>query len=413
MPEFRPFAGIRYDISRLPGGGGAVAAPPYDVIDEDHRVALEAADPHNSVRLILPRDIPGRDRYRAAAETMTTWLDEGILVPDDAPRFYGYGMDFEDEDGRPRHTHGVIGGLALPPPGTTTVLPHERTMPKVKSDRLALLRATRTNLDPIWCLSPSAGLSELLASPRAALATSLDADGVRHRLVAIDASNEIAALGEQVAGAPIVIADGHHRFETACTYRDERAAAGHDDPGAGHIMAFVVELSEDELCVRPIHRVLTGLDGVDARDALADAFEVASAGPNEPEELDALTHRMRDEDGLGLVDRAGLALLRPRPHALAAHLAGVEEPVRGVDATMFDTGILPSLPATVEVGYRNDAAAVAALVEKGTADAAVLLRPVTVGQIRDAAFAGLRMPEKTTFFHPKPRTGMVFRSLDR
>ncbi|MBA2327317.1 MAG: DUF1015 domain-containing protein [Actinobacteria bacterium] len=421
MPDFLPFVGIRYDVTRLaeagaggPGDVGAVAAPPYDVIDEDDRTALEAAHPQNSVRLILPRADGSRDPYQAAADTMAAWLDDGILVADDEPRFYLYGIDFEDEAGRPRHTHGVIGALALPgETSSPSVLPHERTMPRTKSDRLALLQATRANLDPIWCLSLASGLSDLLEREGEELASCVDGEGIRHHLRALADDSHTTRIAEAVAGAPVVIADGHHRFETACAYRDELLAAGRDDPGGARIMAFIVELADDELFVRAIHRVLTGLGGVDPRAALAAAFEVVGTGPNTPEGVAALTNRMRQEGGLGLVDSGGLALLVPRPDVLEPALAAVDEPVREVDATVFDLGVRPHLPADVDVGYRSDAAVVAALVEKGVTEAAVLLRPVTVGQIRAAAFAGARMPEKTTYFHPKPRTGMVFRSLDR
>jgi uncharacterized protein (DUF1015 family) len=422
VPDFLPFAGTRYDVTRLAeaGTGGpddvsAVAAPPYDVIDEDDRAALEAADPHNSVRLILPRSAGGRDPYRAAADTMAGWLDDGILVADDEPRFYLYGIDFEDEVGRPRHTHGVVGALALPgqmSASSSSVLPHERTMPRAKSDRLALLRATRANLDPIWCLSLASGLSDLLQKGGEELAICVDGEGVSHHLRALADDTDMTRIAEAVAGAPVVIADGHHRFETACAYRGELLAAGHDDPGAAHIMAFVVELADDELFVRAIHRVLTGLRGVDPRAALAAAFEVVDGGPNTPEAVATLTDRMQQEGGLGLVDSGGLALLVPRADVLEPALAAVDEPVRDVDATVFDLGVRPHLPTDVGVGYRSDAAVVAALVEKGMTEVAVLLRPVTVAQIRATAFAGARMPEKTTYFHPKPRTGMVFRSLD-
>ena len=423
MPDFLPFAGIRYDVTRLPADGeadiGAVAAPPYDVIDEERRAALEAAHPHNSVRLILPRDDAGRDRYAVAADTASSWLAEGVLLSDGSPRFYLYRMDFRDEDGRARHTRGVIGVLALPSrpyspvdgrPASGTVLPHEHTMARTKSDRLALLRATRANLDPIWCLSLAARLSGMLAADGPELARCVDDDGVQHRLLALEGNAAVRVAGA-IAAAPIVIADGHHRFETACAYRDELAAAGRDDPAAGGIMALVVELTEDELCVRAIHRVLTGLGGSDLRVELGRAFEVREAGPNNPEGVDTLRARMREQGALGLVDGAGLALLVPRPEVLEPRLAGFEAPVRHVGATLFESGVRPSVPGAV-VGYRSDATAVAALVDKGAAEAAVLLQPVSVAQIREAAFAGARMPEKTTYFHPKPRTGMVFRSLD-
>jgi hypothetical protein len=138
------FTGIRYDCETAGASLGAIAAPPYDVIDDDHRAALEAASPRNAVRLILPQDdaAPG-DRYARAAAIFARWQREGVLVPDAAPRFYAYRMQFTGPHGEARHTRGVIGALGLPPAGDDSVLPHERTSPKAKSDRLSLLRAMR------------------------------------------------------------------------------------------------------------------------------------------------------------------------------------------------------------------------------------------------------------------------------
>jgi uncharacterized protein (DUF1015 family) len=417
VPEFVPFRGIRYALSEASPADsssdvGAVAAPPYDVIDDDSRAALESSHPRNSVRLILPRDAEdGRDRYQVAAACLEEWRRSDALVVDAEPRFYLYEMLFEDEDGRFRRTHGVIGALGLPPPGTDPsavgILPHERTMTTAKSDRLSLLRATRANLDPIWVLSLTDELSARLVPHQVPLiAYCEDHEGVTHRLFPLTDPARVEAVSEGIAAAPVVLADGHHRFETACAYLDERVAAGHDDPGAERIMAFAAELAEGELSVRPIHRLLGALDGLDVRGALSGAFTVLDAGPNTPDGVVKLRARMRDDDALGLVDRSGLALLRP-----TRDVTDVDEVLRGVDSVRFDAHVRAALP-NATVTFRNDAAAVAALVEKGAADAAMLLRPVTVAQIRAAAFAGVRMPEKTTFFSPKPRTGMVFRSLD-
>ena len=419
MPEFLPFRGIRYasNAANSATDVGAVVAPPYDVIDEDNRAALEVSDPRNAVRLILPRDgDDGRDRYQVAADCFDDWQRAEALVVDDPARFYLYEMRFADDDGRPRHTHGVIGALGLPPAGADPaaggVLPHERTMTTAKTDRLSLLRATRANLDPIWALSLTDGVTSLLTpDDLPPIAYCEDHEGVTHRLFPLTDPDRIGAVADAVAASSVVLADGHHRFETACAYRDERLAAGVVDPGAGRIMAFVVELADDELSVRPIHRLLHGLDGLDARQALAASFTVVDAGANTPEAIARLRERMRDDGGLGLVDRTGLALLLPFHRAQDMRLAGEPEPLREVDSTRFDAEVRPALTGAT-VTFRSDASAVAALVDKGAADAAVLLRPVTVPQIRAAAFAGVRMPEKTTFFSPKPRTGMVFRTLD-
>ncbi len=400
MPDFLPFPGIRYRAADI----SPVSAPPYDVIEPEARATLMARDPHNSVRLILP------DSYDGAAATLAQWRADGVLATDGEPTFSVYRMDFTGDDGLPQRTTGVIGALGLDN-DRGDVMPHERTLPKAKSDRLELLRATRANLDPIWGLSLATGLSALTdhvdGEP---FATATDEDGFLHSLWRITDPGARRTIADTVAGAKVVLADGHHRFETAGTYRAERHAGGTADPGADAIMTLVVELAPGQLCVRAIHRLLTGVPRVDLRTALAGPFTVHGAGPNVPEGVAALETAMRESGGLGLVDRAGLALLLPTAE-LEARMGALPVELRDVDSARFDAGVLPAVPG-VSLAYRNDAATVAAQVDKGDADAAVLLRPVGVETIRAAAAADLRMPEKTTFFAPKPRTGMVFRSLD-
>ena len=157
MPDLFPFPGLRYQLGALDTDLGAVTAPPYDVIDEEGRARLEAAHPQNSVRLILPRDAEPGDRYQRAREAFEQWRADGVLAAD-TPHLYVYRMAFTDDAGRARRMIGVVGALALSPPGED-VLPHERTMRKAKSDRLDLLRSVRANLDPVWMLSPAGGLS--------------------------------------------------------------------------------------------------------------------------------------------------------------------------------------------------------------------------------------------------------------
>lgn len=396
VPRFSPFAGVRYDCDVAGAPLDALVAPPYDVVDDDQRAVLEAADRHNSVRLILPRDDEHGDRYEAATRTFRDWCAQGVLVADPAPRFYGYRMTFTDGCGERRHTHGVLGALTLPEPDDDDVLPHERTLPKAKSDRLSLLRAMRVNVDPIWGLSLANGLTALLADA-SPLGSCTDTDGVTHELFAIDAPATIDAISACVASSPVVLADGHHRFETAINYRNELRAAGADVGGADAIMMFVVELVEDELCIEPIHRLLELPDGVDVRDRLDDTFDVHEFGPITPDNVDALETAVRTEHGLGIVDGRGLALAIPRRERMTG-------------AALVETLVAPRLPEA-SWQYRHDAQAVAALVDKRVATAAILCAPVSVAETRAVAMQRDRMPQKTTFFWPKPRTGMVFRTL--
>lgn len=401
LPNLFPFRGLRYrggpDLS-------AVAAPPYDVIDEADHAQLEQTDPHNAVRLILPRAADGRDAYECAATALAEWRANGTLELDDKASYYWYRMSWTDADGTARATQGVIGALELPErAGDGDVLPHERTLPKARSDRLALLRATRANFDPIWLLSLATGVTDALAGV-APISTSVDRAGTHHEIGLVPAARA-ADVQRLIAGAPAVLADGHHRFETACAYRDEHPG----DEGAAAIMTLVVEASDEQLCVLPIHRLIAGAP--DLRAALDDAFDLEPVNGTAGDAAAELVTRMDALGALGFIDQHGAALLRPRPGGPADQVDDVPDVLRGVDSVRFDRAIRPLL-GDATLTYRDDAQMVAALVEQHAVDAAVLLRPVSVAQIRGAAAARVRMPEKTTFFSPKPRTGMVFRLLD-
>jgi uncharacterized protein (DUF1015 family) len=220
-----------------------------------------------------------------------------------------------------------------------------------------------------------------------------------------------------VASGPLVLADGHHRFETAIAARDERRAGGTAVEGDDRVMCLVVPLAEDELWVQPIHRVLTRApDPAAVRAALSTAFTVEELGPNEPETVEAVEARLRHDGGAGLVDATGVAYLRADPAAIDTATQGLPAALREVPTARFETMAGPALVSAGldehDIEYRADAATVAALVAKGAADAAILLPAVTVEQIRAAALAGLRMPQKTTYFAPKPRSGLVYRLLD-
>jgi uncharacterized protein (DUF1015 family) len=396
VPRFAPFAGIRYnpqvDLD-------AATAPPYDVIDADERSRLAGQHPANAVHVDLPDEAEGPSRYDTAAQMLTWMRDEEILVVDHDPAFYVYRMDSVDDDGVARHCTGVLGALTLSRPGEGEILPHEHTTPKAKSDRLDLLRATHHNLSPIWGLTPTHGLTALCATDGPADGEATDEEGVRHRLWRVTERDRLDAISALVASAPIVVADGHHRYETSLAFRDERQATDGAGPWDA-TLAFVVELTEDELAVRPIHRLLDRLpDDLDVAAALATHFDA------EPTGADAgLPARMEAAGALGLLRPGGRAwLLRPKRGAFPADLADLDSSRLAAAAA--------ELPAH-EVRYQHGTANVLRMVAAGEASAGVLLRPATVPQIKAIAEGGERMPPKTTFFWPKPRTGFVFRSLE-
>lgn len=388
-----------------------VVCPPYDVISESERAALMGRSPTNVVRLELPQDdadhledqasggitaIP--DRYEAAARILDAWRDGGVLHRDPAPAFYGYRMTFTDPSGERCQTVGVIGALGLEQPGSG-ILPHEETTPKAKTDRLDLLRATRANLSPIWGLTPSSGLSKLAEAPEHPAEHAEDPDRVLHELWPITDRDRLEAIRSAVESQPVLIADGHHRFETALNYQRERAAAGVAAESDGFVLALIVELSPDQLTVQAIHRLLSDLPaGYGLPAALDEWFDVT---PTAPVDRTILT-RMDDAGALAVLTRGGAWLARPRPSVAGAA-------THDLDSSRLDVALasIPGHHLTFQHGWDNCAAAVAA----GQVDAAVLLRPAAVEQIAAIAAGGVRMPPKTTFFWPKPRTGMVIREL--
>jgi uncharacterized protein (DUF1015 family) len=400
VPPFRPFRGLRYDPARV--DLARVTAPPYDVIDAAARDELAERDPANAVRVDVPD--PDPTAYVAARANLDAWLRDGVLRRD-PPSLYVYRMTHRGDDGSERHTTGVLGALELSRPGEGGILPHEHTTPKAKSDRLALLQATQANLSAVWALSPAAGLTGLLPTDGEPAARWSD-DGVDHTLWVINDPAQMAAISDAIGTAPVVIADGHHRYETSLTYRDEQAALPSPDaPGAGSVLAYVVELVDDELEVLPIHRLVTGLPtGLDLVDALGPWFEVepiadaVASGATAGE----VAARLASEKGLVLVTPDGAWRLRARPDQDAA---GADLDSRRFDDAIAGLGV-------GELSYQHGVAEAVGAVLDGRAQAAALLRPASVAQIVAIAHGGERMPPKTTFFWPKPRTGVVFRLLD-
>ncbi|HTX63633.1 MAG TPA: DUF1015 domain-containing protein, partial [Acidimicrobiales bacterium] len=273
MPRFDAFKGARYAAADV--HLDQVIAPPYDVVGSQERDMLAHRNPFNAIRLELPEpDLElGRDRYLAAADLLDSWLERRVLVEDAAPAFYPYRMTAPDGT----TTTGVVGALEI----GDDVLPHEETMPKPKSDRLDLLRATGTNLSPIWGLSLTPGLTATFEPAGTPVEDAYDDEGVRHQLWVLDDPVAVSTVRDAVAAAPVVIADGHHRYETARTYRDE-VRRGNGDRAGDHdlVMALVVELAESQLHVRAIHRMIAGLPpGAGPDRLLGEYFDVVHAGP--------------------------------------------------------------------------------------------------------------------------------------
>jgi len=395
VPRFQPFPGLRYDRS-VPLD--KVIAPPYDVVGPEERAVLAARHRANAIHVELPvqDNRSGLDKYHAAAQIFATWREEGVLVLEGSPVFYAYRMT--DPDGGT--TTGVIGALGCEGPGGD-ILPHEQTTPKDKSDRLELLRQCRANLSPIWGLSLSRGLAAAYEPEGPPDAEAVDDDGVTHALWVLEEPTVVEEVRRAVEGAPVVIADGHHRYETALTYQAERRTATSGAPGDYDlVMAFVVELSEGNLSVGPIHRTIAGVPpDVDVPQLFGRWFDTVHAGPADSHLVEAVA----GSGALALVTGRGVWLLTPREQTYAE---------AGSDLDSSLVALVTEAIPDAEVSYVHDSRAAVAAVLAGDADAAVLIRPVTVEQISEWAHARRRMPPKSTFFYPKPRTGMVFRPVE-
>ncbi len=390
MPRFEPFAAIRY----APDDLASVIAPPYDVLSDADVDALEARSLHNVVRIDVPRG--GEDRYDLAAKTLREWLDEEILVVDPQPSFTIYRMRFTDSAGARRDIAGVLGALEVVDLEAGGVLPHERTTAEASTDRLDLTRATAANLSPVWGLSLSTGLTELLVEPGEPLDAVTDA-GVEHVVERVTDPRRIAAIRGKLAADDVLIADGHHRYGVSRSYREEiREATGRTDTPAELTLAFVNELIEEQLSVEAIHRLYTNIDVTELAEALARSFELIPTDRPGPATLAA----MATKEFLVLFTREGTWRLQAKP--------GRFDGVRALDGGWLETA-LADVPLTV--AYQHGLDETLSEVDSGRASAAVLIRPVSVAEIERTAREGLLMPPKSTFFTPKLKTGFVIRSL--
>jgi uncharacterized protein (DUF1015 family) len=397
VPRFEPFPALRYDLDRSPLD--AVIAPPYDVLSDSDIDALAARHAANIVHVDVPREMDGPGRYDQAADVLAAWVAEGTLVRDPSPSYTVYRMSWDDEAGMRRTTVGVLGALEVVDEGAGGVLPHERTTPKAKTDRLDLTRATSTNLSPVWGLSLAVGLSDLLAAPGEPVGE-VTVEGVTHTVERVSDLTRVAAIQDAISAEPVVIADGHHRYAISRTYRDEiRASTASRDTDAELTMTYIGELVEDQLSVEAIHRVYTGVSSDALLAALSTAFDTEPAGEVTP----AITTTMAERGALCFVHPDGSGtLLIPKADAMIG--------VRDLDGARLEHALASF---EHEVSYQHGVSLVRDLVTGHAVDAAVLIRPVTVAEIRRTADEGLLMPPKSTFFTPKLRTGLVMRPLDR
>jgi uncharacterized protein (DUF1015 family) len=417
MAEIQPLRALHYDTAVV-GSLADVTAPPYDVIDSEQRVALLTRSPHNIVAIDLPQGEP--DRYAAAASLLETWQLQGALVRDSEPAIWAHAQDYTGPDGHRLTRRGFYCRVRIEEYGPGRVRPHERTHPGPKEDRLALTRATRTNVSPIFSLysDPTQAAWTALepATSQPPWGEVTDAQGTAHRLWRVADPQVIATVQTATRDAELLIADGHHRYETMQAYAREAGGEGEHQ----YILMCLVALEDPGLTVFPTHRLIGGLDD-DRRQMLRQALE------RDFDIVEVPVEQIAPAPGegplqLGYIDsHHGRALrLTLKDQAIAdAALSEHSEAYRHLD-----TGVLEALLLKGPLGlsdedishlhglfYARSTEEALQLVRTGDYNAAFFMRPTPIAQVRDVAAAGENMPPKSTFFFPKLLTGLLLNPL--
>ena len=422
MAEVQPLKTLRYEQSVV-GPLDGVIAPPYDVIDEELRAELVAKSPYNVVEIDLPVATDGGDQYLHAETLLDHWRHQGVLVQEDEPAFWALDQEYTAPDGSQQRRRGFFARVRVEEYGAGRIRPHERTHPGPKEDRLRLTRATRANLSPIFSLFPdprgdaAAVLAESVAETPFTTAT--DHEGTVNTLWRIAHPARVTALQDALADAELLIADGHHRYETARVYAEEIGGEGDHR----YVLMFLCALSDPGLLVFPTHRMLSGLKDDRAkqeaiRDTLMRDFEI------EPIERDQL-EPTGDPDGrvqFGYMDSFHRQPFRVtlKDQAIAdAALEGMPEPYRRLDTAVLEALVLKGALGMSEddishlngLNYSKSFDDAVEAVESGRYDAGFFMRGTPVEQVSEVAEAGESMPPKSTYFYPKIPTGLIFNLL--
>ncbi|MBM2810683.1 MAG: hypothetical protein HW416_1442 [Chloroflexi bacterium] len=432
MADARPFKGIRYDSSRFGRDLTNLVCPPYDVISAEQQKAFYQKHPKNMIRLELATTDVEHDRYQQAAAAFSAWQGEGTMRPDSVPAYYAYLQAFRVE-GVERERRGLIAAMRVEAWDTRTVRPHERTLSGPKQDRLALMRACRANFSPIWGLyrDGSGATGRLWDSIEGTQPDmeAVDGDGVRHQVWAVSEHSLVYDVQQMFSREPVYIADGHHRYETALHFRDQvhaEAVGWSEDAAANFAMTYLVDSADPGLVVLGTHRVISSprpLDPVTFRGTLERWLEVEDHGGSPSEILESVEAELGWPAFGVWAPSLGLALV-----ARARDVSGVPLELSGAHSDAWrrlDLAVLHTLAvdqlflegttALSEAGhveYSRSLDEVERRILSGEADVAFLARRTPVDHVLAVADAGDLMPEKSTYFFPKPVSGMVIGSLD-
>ena len=386
MPKISPFRGVRYSADFDPA---LVSAPPYDVISPDERIRLAGSDPFNFVRISLPLASDGTSPdYEGAGDLLREWLANGVLEKDPEDAYYLFVMDYE-VGGKPHSTSGLVAALAIEPFDEGDIYPHEMTRPGPKADRFELMKTTRANLEPLWFFTArTLGSLKTLTNETAdakPLADVIDSSGTRHRLWRVKEGPSLDTVCAAVNRTPLIMADGHHRYETAVAYRDlMRKESG---PGPWDLtLALIVDPVQDPPTLLPIHRIAQDLDLASVETKVD--LEPFDGGP---------------ADLLYAIETAGPGTIG----VLTAHSRSLMMSKYNPDTQFLDEVVLEPLGVLPDFEHDTDRA-----VKAAASGATVFILPAApIDLVAEMALAGKRMPSKTTLFWPKPRSGLIMRDL--
>ncbi len=427
MPCIEPFRALCYAPDLRPALDHLIA-PPYDVIPEDRRALFASSHPNNIVHLDLPRDDGDGDIYRAAGRRLDAWIRDRILTRDERPAIYFCQQQFRTPTGEEASRRGFFALLRLESFDDGIVLPHERTLDGPRIDRERLLAATRSHLSAVFLLHPDrdGGVSRIVgeALDAEAFAEARDAEGTLSRVVRVEDGERIGALQALLRDQWALIADGHHRYEAALNYREARRRQGARD--AEFLLAFFCSLADPGLRIFPIHRrvhSVEGLDPVGFRNALQDLFELRRV--ESADQLRSVVSDGRNRAGVfGMLFRGepggwvatwkeGAGLDRGRMKTVPSALQRLDVILLHRLVLEALLGITPEAQARgVHLEYLKDDREVDRCMSDGSSQIGFILNPTRMEQVVEVTRQGLRLPQKTTYFHPKVQTGLVINPLD-
>jgi len=427
MADIKAFRALRYDLNKA-GKIEDLTSPPYDIVSEEQRLEYLSRNPHNIIRLELPK---GEAPYAQAGETLRSWMDSGILKHDMDPGLYIYEMEFltKVDKGETRRLRTLVCQVRLEEFDAEVILPHEETLSKAKQDRFDLMCATNCNFSQIYSLyqDPEHVTRKRLDNLAEGTAPRYEfSDGlVSHRLWVVNDPAVIAAIQEDFAGRKLYIADGHHRYETALNYRRHLQEQGKYCPGGDFVMMTLADMSDEGLVVFPTHRLVRGIANLNGHELLKACevyFEIAPVKDGDLAQTALDAGYAGGEHCFAFYDRVKWHVLTLRDTSVMQDLLPKKsDAYRGLDVSILHTLILERLMGIdrenmanqTNLTYTRSAKEAVQSVDSGESNCCFLLNPTRVEEICSVAACGEKMPQKSTYFYPKLITGLVMNDLSQ